>query len=79
VVADISMPGMSGIDLLQRLAPSLGSRPVIVMTGQPEDTWRERALRAGAIAFLHKPFQAKGLLALLAESISVRRRDAQPD
>jgi two-component system response regulator FixJ len=69
VFADISMPGMSGIDLLERFAPTLAHRPVIVMTGQAEDVWRARALQAGAVAFIHKPFQPKSLLALLAESV----------
>ena len=69
VLADISMPGMSGIDLLERLAPTLASRPVIVMTGQAEELWRDRALQAGAVGFIHKPFQPKGLLALLAKSV----------
>lgn len=73
VVADIHMPGMSGIDLLEQLAPALNSPPVIVMTGQPEDSWRERALHAGAVAFVQKPFQPKALLTLLAESIQTER------
>src|ERR1700754_2520658 len=69
VLADISMPGMSGIDLLERLAPTLASRPVIVMTGQAGDLWRDRALRAGAVGLVQKPFQPRALLALLAKSV----------
>jgi FixJ family two-component response regulator len=73
IVADIHMPGMSGIELLERLAPILNSLPVVVMTGQPEDTWRDRALQAGAAGFVQKPFPPKGLLALLAETIQSSR------
>jgi FixJ family two-component response regulator len=69
VLADINMDGISGIELLEMLVPTVSAPPVIIMTGQPEDFWRDRALQRGAAGFVQKPFLAKNLLALVTESI----------
>jgi two-component system, LuxR family, response regulator FixJ len=60
-IIDVNLPGMSGLMLLERLA-RLGSRFVpIVMTGQGDVSTAVRAMRAGAVDFIEKPF-APGIL-----------------
>jgi FixJ family two-component response regulator len=62
LVLDLRMPGMTGLELLARLA-AIGSRiPAIILTAHNDDEARCRALRAGAAAFLGKPFRGDVLL-----------------
>jgi FixJ family two-component response regulator len=62
VVADLQMPGMSGLDLLTHLHAEGHDAPFIFITAFPEDSVRDRALKAGAIGFLAKPFAAPELI-----------------
>lgn len=62
LVVDLRMGGMSGIDLLTRLA-AVGARiPAIILTAHGDDEVRRRSLAAGAVAFLGKPFHGDALL-----------------
>jgi two-component system, LuxR family, response regulator FixJ len=62
LVLDLGMPGMNGFDLLRHLS-GRGSRiPVVILTAHGDDDARQRSLRAGAIAFLSKPFNSNALL-----------------
>jgi len=62
LVLDLRMPGMNGFDLLQHLS-GMGSRiPVVILTAHGEEEARQRAMQAGAVAFLSKPFNGKALL-----------------
>jgi FixJ family two-component response regulator len=62
LVLDLRMAGMSGLDLLKHLG-AIGSRiPVVILTAHGDDDARQRALQAGAIAFLGKPFRGDALL-----------------
>jgi FixJ family two-component response regulator len=56
VIADVQMPGMSGVDLQARLLTQGYRVPFIFITAFPEETIRARALKAGALCFLTKPF-----------------------
>ena len=56
VIADVQMPGMSGVDLQARLLTQGYRVPFIFITAFPEGTIRARALKAGALCFLTKPF-----------------------
>ena len=59
----------------ERLA-ELGSRiPVIVITAFPDDRIRERALSAGAVGFLNKPFNTEGLLTCIRSALDRRHGD----
>ena len=61
VIADVHMPGMSGIEL-QNLLQTQGHRlPIIFITAFPEESVRAKALEAGAACFLSKPFDARTL------------------
>jgi len=62
VIADVHMPGMSGIEL-QNLLKTQGHRlPIIFITAFPEESVRAQALEAGAACFLSKPFDAQKLI-----------------
>jgi FixJ family two-component response regulator len=61
VIADVQMPGMSGVDLQARLLTQGYCVPFIFITAFPEETIRARALKAGAICFLTKPFNRLSL------------------
>jgi FixJ family two-component response regulator len=62
LVLDLRMAGMSGLDLLKHLG-AIGSRiPVVVLTAHGDDEARQRAMQAGAVAFLAKPFRGDALL-----------------
>jgi FixJ family two-component response regulator len=62
MIADVQMPGMSGIEL-QNLLLAQGRRlPIIFITAYPEESIRTRALAAGAVCFLTKPFDGPTLI-----------------
>jgi FixJ family two-component response regulator len=62
VIADVQMPAMSGLDLLTHMRTQGYPAPVIFITAFPEESVRARALKAGAICFLAKPFAAPELI-----------------
>jgi len=62
LVLDLRLTGMNGLDLLRHLG-SIGSQiPVIILTAHGDDEVRRRALQAGAVALLGKPFRGDALL-----------------
>jgi FixJ family two-component response regulator len=65
VVADVQMPGMSGVDLLTLMRARGYRVPFIFITAFPDGNVRARALKAGAICFLAKPFAGPDLLKCL--------------
>jgi FixJ family two-component response regulator len=62
LVADLQMPVMSGTGLLLALKEAGSKLPVIMLTAHGEEQIRRRCLRAGAAAFLTKPFESSELL-----------------
>ena len=62
LIADIRMPGMSGLDLQSRLNDDGHPIPIIFITAHGDEKMRIRAMRAGAAAFLAKPFDRAVLL-----------------
>ncbi len=62
LVLDIRLPGMTGLDLQEKLAASGAKYPVIFMTAHDNPQWQERAKKAGAVAYLRKPFDEQSLL-----------------
>ena len=73
LVLDLRMPGMGGLRLLDLLAAGDARffPPTIVLTGHGDDDARQRSLRAGAVAFLEKPFQADVLLEVVEQAMLV--------
>ncbi len=69
LIADVQMPGLSGIDL-QRSLIARGSRmPTIFITAFPEESTRARAMKAGAAGFLAKPFSEESLVKCLDNAL----------
>ena len=72
VIADVQMPAMSGVDLQARLLTQGHRVPFIFITAFPEETIRARALKAGAIGFLTKPFDKLALIKCLDAALESR-------
>src|SRR6202043_1195151 len=62
VIADVQMPGMSGVELQARLRSQESRVPFIFFTGFPDEKIRAQALAAGAICYLTKPFEGESLV-----------------
>ncbi|NLI80346.1 MAG: response regulator [Deltaproteobacteria bacterium] len=65
LVLDIRLPGISGLELYETLASSGIKVPVIFMTAHDNPQWQEMAEKAGATAYLRKPFGEQSLLSAL--------------
>jgi FixJ family two-component response regulator len=65
LIADISMPGMSGLDLQAKLSADHFPIPTIFISGHGDEKMRLQAMRGGAVKFLAKPFDD----AILLESV----------
>ena len=70
VVLDLRMPGMSGLELLTRLAADRSPIPVVILTAHSDDEERRRTLQAGAVAFLGKPFHGEALLGAVKRALA---------
>jgi two-component system, NtrC family, response regulator PilR len=55
VITDVSMPGLGGVEVLQRINEQHRATPVIVISGRP-DEYRDKVMELGAFAFFGKPF-----------------------
>jgi len=84
LILDVGLPGMSGLELQSHLADmqshltSDGVRvPIVFITAQADSDGKmqERAVRAGATAFLHKPFGANELLRVVQSALEQYARD----
>lgn len=62
LITDVRMPGMSGLELQDRLNATKSPIPIIFISAHDDGDARARALRAGAIDFLQKPFSEDALL-----------------
>jgi len=75
LITDVHMPGLSGVELYRRLIADGSAPPTIFVTGLPDESTRNQALAAGAVAFLSKPFGEKSLIDCL-EAALMRRNAA---
>ena len=69
VIADVQMPGMSGIELQSRLIALGRPTPIIFMTAFHEESIRARAMQAGAVCFLGKPVDVPMLIECLDKAV----------
>jgi FixJ family two-component response regulator len=65
LIADVQMPGMTGLELHNRLVASGKLIPTILITAYPDERVRAQALNAGAVCYLTKPFNESELLACI--------------
>ena len=72
LIADVRMPGMTGLELHDRLVQSGNTIPTILITAFPDDTARKRALSGGVICYLPKPFKQDELLACIRAALDRR-------
>jgi FixJ family two-component response regulator len=72
LVTDVRMPGVSGIDLQDRLIGAGHRIPTIVMTAHGDEHVREAALKRGAFAFLTKPVSVDRLISCLESILAVQ-------
>jgi RNA polymerase sigma factor (sigma-70 family) len=81
LVLDVRLPGISGLDLQRRLADANVHVPIIIITGHGDIPMSVRAMKAGAIEFLTKPFRDQDLLdaiqVALERSRTRRQREAE--
>lgn len=73
LVVDARMPGMSGLELLERLKTISGAPPAIMITGHADVRLAVRAIRAGAMAFLEKPVQYDELVVNIERALQLAR------
>ena len=65
LITDLHMPGLSGLDLQERLIARGHRFPIIFLTAYPDEDVRIRAMKAGAIGFMRKPCSDEHLLGYL--------------
>lgn len=73
LIVDVRMPQMSGLEFCQqvRRRPEIARVPIIMLTAQGETATEAECLKAGATAFMTKPFSPKGLSAKVRELLSL--------
>jgi two-component system, LuxR family, response regulator FixJ len=69
MLLDIRMPGMSGLELQEKLSSRGIHLPVVIMTGHGDIAMTVRAMKAGARDFIEKPFQNQVLMKIIQESL----------
>ena len=79
LVLDVRLPGMSGLDFQSQLAALGIHLPVILMTGHGDIPMSVRAMKAGAVDFLAKPFRDQDLLDAVTTAIERDRRRREVD
>jgi two-component system, LuxR family, response regulator FixJ len=74
LILDVQMPGMKGWDLLEHLRAAGIVMPVIIITAYNDAQTHDRALQAGIVAYLQKPFDDQTLLEILRQAHEQRHR-----
>ncbi len=75
LVLDVRMPEMSGLDLQKKLRNDGCPMPIIFMTGHGDVPMAIRAMKAGALDFIEKPFSGERLLTRVYEALAIDARD----
>ncbi len=77
LVLDVRMPGLSGLDLQQEMADANIHTPIIFITGHGDIPMTVRAMKAGAVEFLTKPFRDQDLLDAIQQALDRDRAARQ--
>jgi DNA-binding NtrC family response regulator len=75
LVLDVNLPGLSGLDVQRELAKSGGQIPIIFLTGHGDIPMTVRAVKAGAVDFLTKPFDDEDLLKAVRQCLPLGSRE----
>ena len=75
LVLDVRMPGLTGLELQQTLATAVHEIPIIFITGHGDIPMSVKAMKAGAVDFLTKPFAGKDLLDAIQRAVAKDTRD----
>jgi two-component system response regulator FixJ len=80
ILSDVRMPGMDGIEFQEKLTENGIDVPVVIMTGHGDVRLAVRAMKAGALDFIEKPFDDHAVLASIEEAITknAARQAAKP-
>jgi two-component system, LuxR family, response regulator FixJ len=70
ILLDVRMPGLSGLDVQQELKSRGVALPVIILTGHGDTATAVKAMRAGALNFLEKPYEKSALMSALTEAFA---------
>jgi len=70
LITDVQMPGLTGLELQSRLTAIDRRIPIIFVTAFPQEQVRARALKAGAVGFLSKPFSDDSLIVCLDRALA---------
>ena len=73
LILDVQMPGMSGLELQKSLVASKCRVPIIFISAHSDAEARARALEAGAVGFLQKPFSEDALLSAINSSLAIHK------
>jgi FixJ family two-component response regulator len=76
LILDVRMPGLSGLELQRRLAADHCPTPIVFMTALYIEEVRRKAMEAGAVDILRKPFTERQLLNAIAKSLAMRNKTA---
>ena len=76
IIADVQMPGMTGVELQHALRAKGNRTPMILITAFPDERIRRQALQAGAIGFLSKPFDGEVLIEYLNTALKTGPEEA---
>jgi FixJ family two-component response regulator len=77
LIADVQMPGMTGLELFRHLSDTGRAIPTILITAYPNDGAAARALRDGVVCYLAKPFKEPDLLR--GVRLALERKAAEHD
>ena len=75
LIVDVQMPGMNGLQLQSHLSAAGCGIPIIFITAYESNDSRQRALQAGAAAFLGKPFSDEQLLQIIRSALGFSQRN----
>lgn len=78
LVADIRMPGMSGLELQAKLKADGSRIPIIFITAHSDAKMKMQAMKAGAVEFLSKPFDDEVLLEKVRTALEAEQEKSSP-
>src|SRR5262249_19998033 len=73
LIIDVHIPGMNGLEFQRQIAAANWHIPIIFITSQVDDDARMRAIEAGAVGFLYKPFREEELLNAINAALARER------